>query len=104
MISIIIPTYNEADPIAQTISKTYAANGKHEVEVIVVDGGSKDDTITIAKNCGAIVVLSERKERAAQMNRGASLAKGEILYFLHADSIPPKDFATQIINTHNNVR
>jgi rSAM/selenodomain-associated transferase 2 len=98
MFSIIIPTYNEADQIAQTISKTHAANGEHEAEIIVVDGGSTDDTIKIAEKLGATVVKSEQKGRAAQMNKGASVAKYELLYFLHADSIPPKDFTTQILN------
>jgi rSAM/selenodomain-associated transferase 2 len=100
MFSIIIPTYNEADQIAQTISKTHAANGKHEAEIIVVDGGSIDDTVAIAKQCGATVVVSERKGRAAQMNKGASVAKHNMLYFLHADSIPPNDFTTQILRAY----
>jgi rSAM/selenodomain-associated transferase 2 len=101
MFSIIIPTYNEADQIAQTISKTHAANGKHEAEIIVVDGGSIDNTFEIAKQCGAIAVKSERKGRAAQMNIGASVAKYDLFYFLHADSIPPDDFTTQILNAYN---
>jgi len=108
MFSIIIPTYNEADQIAETISKTHAANGKpacptgrHEAEIIVVDGGSSDDTIAIAKQFGATVVKSERKGRAAQMNKGASVAKHEILYFLHADSIPPKEFTNRILDAYN---
>jgi glycosyltransferase involved in cell wall biosynthesis len=42
MISIIIPTYNEAEQVAETISKTHAANGEHQIEIIVVDGGSTD--------------------------------------------------------------
>src|SRR4051812_15173529 len=98
MISIIIPTYNEADQVAATISKTSAAKGKHEVEIIVVDGGSTDDTCRIASQMGATVVIADRKGRAAQMNKGASMAKCEILYFLHADSIPPDGFTTQILN------
>ncbi len=100
MISIIIPTYNEADQIAQTISKTHAGNGKCEVEIIIVDGGSTDDTVSIAQQCGATVVRSERKGRAAQMNKGALIAKHEILYFLHADSIPPNIYTTQILDAH----
>ncbi len=97
MFSIIIPTYNEADQIARTINIINAANGRYEAEIIVVDGGSIDDTIKIAEQCGATVVRSARKGRAAQMNTGASIAKHEILYFLHADSIPPANFTSQIL-------
>ena len=100
MFSIIIPTYNEADQIAQTIAKTLAASGTYEAEIIIVDGGSTDDPIRIAEQYGALVVSSERKGRAAQMNKGASIAKHEILYFLHADSIPPNNFTTQIIKAY----
>ncbi len=72
MFSIIIPTYNEADQIANTISIVHAANskpacpaGRHEAEIIVVDGGSTDDTINVAQQCGATVVRSERKGRGS---------------------------------------
>ena len=102
MFSIIIPTYNEADQIAQTISKTHTANGKHEAEIIVVDGGSSDNTMAIAEQYGVTVIKSERKGRAAQMNKGASMAKFDLLYFLHADTFPPNDFTTQILNAHQN--
>ncbi len=101
MISIIIPTYNEAEQIEQTISKIHAANGDHEIEIIVADGGSTDETVSIAGNCKATIVLSDQKGRAAQMNKGASVAKGDVLYFLHADSIPPKNFAGSILNAVN---
>ena len=92
MISIIIPAYNEADQIEITISKVQANKGQHEIEIIVVDGGSNDQTISIAEKCGAITLLCEKKGRAVQMNKGANFAKGEIFYFLHADSIPPQNF------------
>lgn len=98
MFSIIIPTYNEAEQIAQTISKTHAANGKYESEIIVVDGGSTDETIKIATACGARAIISKRKGRAAQMNTGAAVATYPILYFLHADSIPPQDFTSKILD------
>ncbi|MGI8891830.1 MAG: TIGR04283 family arsenosugar biosynthesis glycosyltransferase [Bacteroidia bacterium] len=101
MFSIIIPTYNEAHQIAETISKTNAAIGKHKAEIIVVDGGSSDNTIGIAQQCADTVVKSERKGRAAQMNKGASVAKHDIVYFLHADSIPPKDFICKILNAYD---
>ena len=108
MISIIIPTYNEADQISQTIksilriNKIQANKGQHAMEIIVVDGGSNDQTISIAKNCGAIAILSEKKGRAAQMNIGASIAKGEIFYFLHADSIPPQNLTGFITDALQN--
>ncbi|MEJ7823667.1 MAG: TIGR04283 family arsenosugar biosynthesis glycosyltransferase, partial [Chitinophagaceae bacterium] len=69
---------------------------------IVADGGSTDDTINVAQQCGATVVRSERKGRAAQMNKGASVAKHNMLYFLHADSIPPNNFTTQILRAYKN--
>jgi rSAM/selenodomain-associated transferase 2 len=102
MISIIIPTYNEADQIQQTIIKTLASNGGHQIEIIVADGGSTDETVSIALRCNATTFVSDKKGRAAQMNRGAAIAKGEVLYFLHADSIPPKNFTSSILNAVNN--
>ena len=97
MFSIIIPTFNEAGQITETIDKIKAAKGEHQIEIIVVDGNSTDNTVYIAKSCGATVTISERKGRAAQMNTGAAFATYNLLYFLHADSIPPNDFTTQIV-------
>lgn len=96
MISIIIPTYNEGDQIEETVRKIHAANGANKIETIVVDGGSIDQTMAIAANSGALTILSTKKGRAAQMNEGVSVAKGEVLYFLHADSIPPQNFTGYI--------
>lgn len=101
MISIIIPTFNEADYIAATISKTRAANDGHQIEIIIADGGSTDVTIPIALRSNTITIVSDKKGRAAQMNKGASVAKGDVLYFLHADSIPPKNFTGTILNAVN---
>jgi len=97
MISIIIPVYNEADQIAETIRKIHAANNQHDIEIIVVDGGSNDQTASIAEKCGAVTIVSQKKGRAAQMNKGALMANGDILYFLHADSMPPQNFIGHII-------
>ncbi len=97
MISIIIPTYNEEEQIAETIGKTHTDNGQYPIEIIIVDGGSTDATVSIACNFKGITIVSEKKGRAAQMNKGASIARGDILYFLHADSIPPKKFTAYIM-------
>jgi rSAM/selenodomain-associated transferase 2 len=99
MISIIIPTYNEADQIAQTISNV-TATAIDEIELLVIDGGSSDETVAVAVANGAQAFISERKGRAAQMNKGAAVAKGEILYFLHADTIPPHDFTSYILDAY----
>lgn len=84
-ISVIIPTLNEKDGISRSIR---SAIGAQDVEVIVSDGGSTDGTIHIAESYGAKVVRSP-KGRAAQMNAGAKAASGDILLFLHGDSILP---------------
>jgi rSAM/selenodomain-associated transferase 2 len=96
MISIIIPTFNEADQILTTIGQLNKLSGGGHFEIIVSDGGSTDNTIPLVKQAGVTLVNSPRKGRAAQMNAGASLAKGEILYFLHADTIPPNGFLSDI--------
>jgi rSAM/selenodomain-associated transferase 2 len=100
MFSIIIPAYNEADQIARTIANVQLAQGDFTVEIIVVDGGSSDDTVYIAEQYGATVIKSERKGRGAQMNTGAAFARYDLLYFLHADSIPPKNFTQQLFSVY----
>lgn len=100
MISIIIPTYNEEENIAETISQIKKRDKENLIsEVIVSDGNSTDQTVEIAANAGAKVIVSPKKGRAAQMNYGAFMANKQILYFFHADSIPPEEFSTLILNT-----
>lgn len=99
MISIIIPAYNEAATITTTIQRLYAFDHSKAIhEIIVVDGGSTDDTIHIATQTGALATKSPKKGRAAQMNHGATLATAPILYFLHADTLPPASFIEDILN------
>jgi rSAM/selenodomain-associated transferase 2 len=102
MISIIIPTYNEADGIAALLSYLNEHSEGLIEEVIVSDGGSKDDTAAIAETFKVRVAVSPQKGRAAQLNFGASLARGEVLYFLHADTFPPQTFARQITQAYRN--
>ena len=98
MISIIIPAYNEAGHIGQTVRRLRELDeGQHIREIIVADGGSADGTLREAAAAGARALACPRKGRAAQMNYGASVAAADLLYFLHADSIPPAGFALNIL-------
>ncbi len=101
MFSIIIPTYNEAEQIANTIAVIKRNAGNEAYEIIAVDGGSIDETVSIAKAAGAITLTCDKKGRAAQMNYGALNAKYNVLYFLHADSIPPNNFLQYISDALN---
>lgn len=79
-VSIIVPTWNEASCIASTV-RSLRELAPHEI--LVVDGGSSDDTLALAQ--GADRVLVGPPGRAAQMNHGAACATGDVLLFLHAD-------------------
>ncbi len=96
MISTIIPTLNEEGSIDQTLEAIRQIGG--ELEVIVVDGGSIDGTIKKAEAHGARIVVSECG-RGSQLHAGASAARGEILWFLHADTVPPPDATRQIVRS-----
>ncbi|MHC5737162.1 TIGR04283 family arsenosugar biosynthesis glycosyltransferase [Nostoc sp.] len=91
-ISIIIPAINEAENIKKAIATTQA---NLNIEVIVVDGGSSDDTVAIAQSLN-VKVISSSPGRAVQMNAGAVAASGEILLFLHADTRLPTGFDDMI--------
>ena len=129
-ISIIIPTLNEEKYIAKLLEHLLLfSSSKLISEIIVVDGGSADNTRNIVeafskinsiKNIKAfnyidsnslksklistetnktkIILLNSEKGRAKQMNSGVKSSTGNILYFLHADSLPPKNFDQFIIN------
>lgn len=100
-ISVIIPTCNEAENIGDLV-ESLKINGRGLLEeVIVVDGKSTDNTLAIAARAGAEVVKSAEKGRAVQMNLGASLAKGDILYFVHADIKIHADYAADIAQAVN---
>jgi len=96
MLSIIIPTYNEQENIGKLVSYLLSDSPADQLEIIVSDAGSADLTLYEASNAGATAVLSPKKGRAAQMNYGASIAKGELLYFIHADTFPPGSFINDI--------
>ncbi len=97
MISVIIPTFNEEAHIKATVQRLWQYDeGNLIKEIIIADGGSTDNTVAIAQTEGVIVAISPTKGRAAQMNYGASLATKEVLYFLHADTLPPQNFTNDI--------
>lgn len=94
MLSIIIPCLNEAEGIAHTLAALEPVR-RRGAEVIVVDGGSDDGTAErAAPLCDALITALPG--RASQMNAGARLARGEILLFLHADTLLP-DAADAIV-------
>ncbi|TLP82741.1 TIGR04283 family arsenosugar biosynthesis glycosyltransferase [Maribacter sp. ACAM166] len=96
-ISIIIPVLNEADYIKKVLLSISQNTGSERIkEILVIDGGSSDQTRTNALEFGATVISSE-KGRAIQMNLGAKKATGDLLYFLHVDSLPPKNFDLAIL-------
>lgn len=95
-VSIIIPTYCEAEQINLLIKHLYKHADGSLLEIIVSDGGSKDDTLKIVEAQGAKAILSPKKGRASQMNYGAQVSKGDILYFVHADSFPPPSYLRDI--------
>ncbi len=84
-ISVIIPTFNEADHIASLVTFIRRLARKEVIQILVVDSGSDDATCTKAEKAGATVITTLRKSRASQMNLGAQHARGDILYFVHAD-------------------
>ncbi len=97
-LSIIIPTLNEEKCLGRTLSSLNLLKPS-PIEIIVVDGGSKDETVNIAKDHNITLITSATKGRAIQMNDGAKLAKGDYLCFVHADTLVPSDLVTIIEKT-----
>jgi len=115
-LSIIIPILNEAETINHLLEHLLQNSSKENIaEIIVVDGGSTDgsqELISIFVSSSAVErsqvgldsarpdihLINSEKGRAKQMNTGSNFATGNILYFLHADSFPPKHFDQHIIN------
>lgn len=96
-LSIVIPTLNEEKYILRILNYLRRHTDPNSCEIIVCDGGSSDQTVALARNFGSITILDQLPScRAIQMNHGAMRARGEVLYFVHADVLPPESFYSDI--------
>ena len=100
-LSIIIPTLNEANHLPLLLADLKSWN--YKCELIIVDGGSKDLTVSIAKIQGIKVIKSTQSNRGYQLKMGALHAKGEWLLFLHADSRLDKKCVKKLIKIMKNL-
>ena len=89
LFSIIMPVLNEEAVLEHQLGNLVRQISLHDCELLIVDGGSTDRTIEIAQRFGR--VIHSPRGRAAQMNIGADVATGEVLLFLHADTLLPDD-------------
>ena len=96
LLSIIIPTFNEEDTIAEQVQYLTECSRSFPTEIIVVDGCSTDHTVEKVRALDVTCLESNGKGRAVQMNLGADHSSGSILYFVHADSRPPDTFQADI--------
>ena len=97
-ISVIIPALNEEENLGKLLKRLKIQPGKSIHEIIVVDGGSTDETCKVAEQYKVMILKSPEKGRSVQMNYGAKQASGDILYFLHSDTLPPDTFLADIKN------
>lgn len=95
MISVIIPAHNEQHFIGRCIEHLLAES--YALEIIVVDGGSTDATLKEAAGFQGVKTLCSPPGRGGQMNKGASVAKGEIFLFLHADTVLQPGWAGMVV-------
>jgi rSAM/selenodomain-associated transferase 2 len=102
MISVIIPTLNDTRSLPSLLIYLKRLPFFERIsEIIVSDGNSSDDTVQIAESFECKVVRNDRAGRGMQMNAGAKAATGSVFYFLHADSLPPRDFVNEVENYYH---
>ena len=90
--SIIVPVLNEEAILENYLAPLAGQCAQHNCELLIVDGGSTDNTVAIAQRYGQ--VIHSTRGRATQMNAGAAIAKGDVLLFVHADThLPPEAFS-----------
>ena len=97
-LSIIIPVFNEEKEIPKLLNHLNRVTFYKKHQIIVIDGGSTDNTLNELSKFKNIEILSSQKGRAKQQNWGAKYAINNLLYFLHADSYPPLHFDKHIMD------
>jgi len=101
-VSVVIPAYNAESTIGQAVEQSFAqARQPLEIEVIVVDDGSKDDTAKVAESAGATVIRQENAGPAAARNRGWESATGQVICFTDSDCIPVADWLENLLDGFN---
>ncbi|MEB3190823.1 MAG: TIGR04283 family arsenosugar biosynthesis glycosyltransferase [Snowella sp.] len=102
LLSIIIPVFNEAKIAKFYLEKLEKLESNDNLELLIIDGGSRDHTVEICQAFPVKVLISPQKGRAAQMNLGAKQAQGKFLLFLHLDSELPNQYLIEIQQILNN--
>lgn len=96
-VSVIIPVLDEEHALPMTLACLARAVAAHaDTEVIAVDGGSRDASRAMLAACSSVRVLDAPRGRASQMNAGAAAASGDVLLFLHADTLVPEQALSAI--------
>jgi glycosyltransferase involved in cell wall biosynthesis len=102
LVSVIIPTLNEAGTIGNLLDILEDQTFQGESEVIVVDGGSTDGTVKIVSAREAVRLIETSPGVSAQRNAGAAIASGDFLIFLDADTSPEPNFLRRIVASYQN--
>lgn len=103
-VSIIVPVYNCAHTLEETLTLLKEQDYKGKIEIIVIDNNSKDDSNKIAQKIPNIIIGYQKniQNAAATRNKGIEIARGEIIAFIDGDCIPAKDWIKQAVNTIEN--
>jgi len=102
LVSVVIPTLNEAWSIVRTLDAVREGYSDQQVELIVADGGSQDGTLDLLP--AGVVGLRSPRGRARQMNAGARVARGQVLVFCHGDTLLPHGWREAILDALSDSR
>lgn len=96
MISVVVPTFNEEGVVGRCIGAVKAE--KADCEIIVADGGSSDNTLGDVEGLRDVLVVRSGKGRGLQLNAGAQAARGDVLLFLHADTVLEEGWSRDLLS------